>query len=76
MIEVNLNPGTGKKKAKKGGGGGGGGSKNSLGASLANLKSKVRDPYLLGAIGSVLVAILVTGGLYSMQESRSARLDD
>ena len=72
MIEINLIPGTGKKARK----GGGGGAKFDLGASFANLKAKVRDPYMLGAIGSAVVAILVTGGLYSMQESRSARLDD
>ncbi len=72
MIEINLIPGTGKKARK----GGGGGAKLNLGASFANLKAKVRDPYMLGAIGSAVVAILVTGGLYSMQESRSARLDD
>jgi len=73
MIEINLIPGNGKK-AKKGRGGGG--ASLNLGASFANLKSKVRDPYLLGAIGSGLVAILVTGGLYTMQGSRSARLDE
>ena len=73
MIEINLIPGTGKKARK---GGGGGGAKLNLGASFANLKAKVRDPYMLGAIGSAVVAILVTGGLYSMQESRAARLDD
>ena len=72
MIEINLSPGTGKK-AKKGGGGG---AKLNVGASLGNLKAKVRDPYMLGAIGSALVAILVTGGLYTTQESRSARLDE
>jgi Tfp pilus assembly protein PilN len=72
MIQVNLIPGSGKK-AKKGGGGG---AKLNLGASLGNLKSKIRDPYMLGAIGSAVVAILVTGGLYSTQESRSARLED
>ena len=75
MIEVNLNPGTGKKKAKKGGGGGGG-SKNSLGASLANLKSRVRDPWMLGALGSAVVAALMVGGLYTTQEARGARLDE
>jgi Tfp pilus assembly protein PilN len=75
MIEINLIPGNGKK-AKKGRGGGGGGASLNLGASFANLKSKVRDPYLLGAIGSGLVAILVTGSLYTMQGSRSARLDE
>jgi Tfp pilus assembly protein PilN len=72
MIEINLIPGTGKKSKK----GGGGGAKLSVGAALGNLKSKVRDPYMLGAIGSAIVAILVTGGLYTTQESRSARLDD
>jgi Tfp pilus assembly protein PilN len=74
MIEVNLNPGAGKKKAKKGGGGGG--SKVSLGASFANLKSRVRDPWMLGALGSAVVAALAVGGLYTTQEARAARLDD
>ena len=31
---------------------------------------------MLGAIGSALVAILVTGGLYTTQASRAARLDE
>ena len=72
MIEINLLPGSGKKSRK----GGGGGAKLDLGASFANLKSKVRDPYMLGAIGAAVVAILVTGGLYTTQESRAARLDE
>ena len=72
MIEVNLSPGTGKKKAKKGGGG----SSASLGASLANLKARVRDPWMLGALGSAVVAALAVGGLYTTQEARAARLDD
>jgi Tfp pilus assembly protein PilN len=74
MIQVNLIPGSGKKSKK--GSGGGGGKKLSLGASLGNLKSKVRDPFMLGAVGSAIVAILATGGLYTMQESRSTRLED
>lgn len=76
MIEINLIPGTGKKSKKGSGGGGGGRAKLSVGASLGNLKSRVRDPFMLGAIGSAVVAILATGGLYTMQESRSARLED
>jgi Tfp pilus assembly protein PilN len=71
MIEITRRAGSGKK-AKKGGGGG---AKLDLGASFANLKSKVRDPYMLGAVGSAVVAILVTGGLYTTQESRASRLD-
>ncbi|MFL5620100.1 MAG: PilN domain-containing protein [Gemmatimonadaceae bacterium] len=74
MIHVNLIPGTGKKSRK--GGGGSAGTKRNIGASLGNLKAKVRDPYMLGAIGSAIVAILVTGGLFTTQESRAARLDD
>ena len=74
MIEVNLNPGSGKKKAKKGGGGGG--SKVSLGASLENLKARVRDPWMIGALGSAVLAALMVGGLYTTQEARAARLDD
>jgi Tfp pilus assembly protein PilN len=73
MIEVNLNPGSGKKKAKKGGGGG---SSISLGASLENLKARVRDPWMIGALGSAVVAALLVGGLYTTQEARAARLDD
>ena len=73
MIEVNLNPGSGKKKAKKGGGGG---SKISLGASLENLKARVRDPWMIGGLGSAVLAALMVGGLYTTQEARAARLDD
>jgi Tfp pilus assembly protein PilN len=73
MIEVNLSPGNGKKKAKKGGGGG---AKVNVGASFGGLASKVRDPYMLGAIATAIVAILMTGGLYTMQQTRSARLDE
>ena len=56
MIEINLLPGSGKK-AKKGGGGG---AKLNLGASLQSLRGKVRDPWLLGAIGCSVVAIAAT----------------
>ena len=37
MIEINLLPGTGRKKAKRGGGGGGGPPKFDFGAWFANL---------------------------------------
>ena len=71
MIEINLVPGSGKK-AKKGSGG----AKLNLGASLSGLRSKIRDPWMLGAIGSSLVAVLVTAGLYTMQTARESRLGD
>src|SRR5215212_11499304 len=72
MIEINLIPGTGKK-AKKGGGAG---PKLDFAASLGSLKSRIRDPYMIGALASAVVAALALGGLYTTQESRSARLDN
>ena len=71
MIEINLLPGSGKKAKKSSGG-----AKFDIGASLGALRGKVRDPWMLGAIGTSLVAVLVTGGLYTMQSTRQSRLDD
>jgi Tfp pilus assembly protein PilN len=71
MIEINLLPGSGKK-AKKGSGG----AKLNIGATLESLRGKVRDPWMLGAIGCSLVAALATAGLFTMQTSRQSRLDE
>jgi type IV pilus assembly protein PilN len=71
MIEINLLPGSGKK-AKKGSGG----AKLNLGASLESLRGKVRDPWMLGAIGSSVVAVLLTAVLYTTQTARESRLGD
>jgi Tfp pilus assembly protein PilN len=73
MIEINLLPGSGKKAKKSKGGGGAG---VNIGASLSSLRGKVRDPWLLGAIGSSLVAVLATAGLFMMQTARQSRLDE
>jgi Tfp pilus assembly protein PilN len=71
MIEINLLPNSGKKSRK-----GNAGAKMNLGASLGNLRSRVRDPWLLGAIGCAVVAVAVTGLLYTTQAAREARLGD
>ena len=71
MIEINLLPGSGKK-AKKGSGG----AKLNIGATLESLRGKVRDPWMLGAIGCSLVAALATAGLFTMQTARQSRLDE
>ncbi|HKH90942.1 MAG TPA: PilN domain-containing protein [Gemmatimonadaceae bacterium] len=72
MIEINLLPGSGKKSKKSGGGG----PKLNLGASFDNLKSRIRDPFLIGALVSAVVAAVALGGLYTTQEARAARLDE
>ena len=71
MIEINLLPGSGKKARK-----GGGGPKMNLGASLGNLRNRVRDPWLLGAISSAGLAFAATAILYTTQTARESRLDE
>jgi len=71
MIEINLLPGSGKKARK-----GASGPKMNLGASLTGLRDKVRDPWLVGAIASAAVGILVVGALWMTQSTREGRLDD
>jgi Tfp pilus assembly protein PilN len=69
MIEINLLPGSGKKTRSKG-----------AGVNFSELASgfadKVKDPWLLGAVGSAVLAALLVGGMYWYQGSRSASLDE
>ncbi|MBW8768466.1 MAG: PilN domain-containing protein [Gemmatimonadetes bacterium] len=71
MIEINLLPGSGKKAKKSSGG-----AKLNLGASLQSLRGKVRDPWMLGAIGTSVVAVLATAVLYTTQTTRQSHLDE
>jgi Tfp pilus assembly protein PilN len=71
MIEINLLPGSGKKARK-----GSAGPKMNLGASLSGLRDRVRDPWLVGAIASGALGVLVVAGLWMTQSSREKRLDE
>jgi Tfp pilus assembly protein PilN len=66
MIEINLLPGAGKKSKAKGRG-------IPLGAALAGLIAKVKDPWLLAAVGSLGGAGAVVGLLFTWQ---GAKYDD
>ena len=68
MIEINLLPG-GKKKARKGGG-----SSVDFKAMFASAASKVKDPYLVGAVAAYLVAFGGMGYFWQAQTARSAEL--
>jgi Tfp pilus assembly protein PilN len=72
MIEINLLPGSGKKKSSRGGGGGA--KKIDIGAALAAITQKIRDPWLISAVGSVVLAVGVVGGTYLYQEQRLSSL--
>ena len=70
MIEINLLPG-GKKKSRKGTGGG-----VDFKAIVASVASRVKDPYLAGAVGAYVVSIGVVGWLWTSQGARTTELDE
>lgn len=68
MIEINLLPGAGKKKAARRQG-------LNVGAVASGLAGRVRDKFMLGAIGSVVIAVIAVGSLYAAQTAREMALD-
>src|SRR5688500_17003694 len=67
MIEINLLPGSGKKSRGRSSGVG-------LSETLSGIFTKVKDPYLLGSIASVAVAIAVIAVLWLTQSARERSL--
>lgn len=67
MIEINLLPGADKKTKGRGAG-------LSLKAMASQASARVRDPYLLFAVASVLVAAAAIGGMHVTQGSALADL--
>ena len=72
MIEINLLPGSGKKKSSRSGGGAA--KKINFGAFFANITQKIRDPWLISAVGSVVASVVIVGGTYLYQEQRISAL--
>ena len=73
MIEINLLPGSGKKKSGRSSGGGSA-RKINFGALLAGITQKIRDPWLISAVGSVILSIAIVGTAYLYQEQRISSL--
>jgi Tfp pilus assembly protein PilN len=67
MIEINLLPGAARKAKGRGAG-------VSLGSLLGDVRLRARDPYLLAAIGSVLLASAAIGGTWVTQQSTADAL--
>lgn len=61
MIEINLLPGAEKTKGRRAG--------FSLKAAGASLSARVRDPYMLSAVASVVIAAAAIGGMHFTQAS-------
>ncbi|PYP66453.1 MAG: hypothetical protein DMD26_07775, partial [Gemmatimonadetes bacterium] len=72
MIEINLLPGSGKKKSSRSGGGAA--KKINFGAFFANITQKIRDPWLISAVGTVVASVVIVGGTYLYQEQRVSSL--
>jgi Tfp pilus assembly protein PilN len=71
MIEINLLPGSGKKARK-----GSSGPKLNLGAGLASIRERVRDPFLAGAIASGVIGVAIVGFMWFSQAKRESTLDE
>lgn len=69
MIEINLLPGAAKKTKGRGTG-------FSLKAVSANIQHRVKDPFMLAAVGAVVVAAVAIGGLHITQSRRAGSLEE
>jgi Tfp pilus assembly protein PilN len=68
LIAINLLPGA--KKATRGSAG-----KVNVGAAFTGLSDKIKDPWLLGSVATVVVAVASVGILFSAQQARAGELD-
>lgn len=68
MIEVNLLPG-GKKTNR-------GASKFDVASVMGGIGARVRDPWLVGAAASVVVAVAAVGILFTAQNGRAAEINE
>jgi Tfp pilus assembly protein PilN len=67
MIEINLLPGAARKTRSRM-------PSLSLGAALSGVRDRVRDPFMLSAVGAVVVAAAAIGALHMKQSSRVSEL--
>jgi Tfp pilus assembly protein PilN len=69
MIEINLLPGQTPKSRGRAGPG------MDVGAAASLVVSKIKDPWLIGAVGSIAFAGLLVGGMFWYQRGVTADLD-
>jgi Tfp pilus assembly protein PilN len=69
QIHVNLLPGT-KKKAKSSAG-----ASRNLGAAFSGLGDKIKDPWLLGSAGAVILSVAAVGLLFTTQQASASELE-
>ncbi len=69
LLQINLLPGT-KKKGSKGASSG-----LALRGAIGGFGSKIRDPWLIGAAASVVIAVATVGLLFSAQSARATEVE-
>lgn len=67
MIEINLLPGA--KRSKAGGG-------LDVKELLENIRGRIKDPYLIGTVASVIAAAGIGGWMFTSQAARQTRLEE
>jgi hypothetical protein len=65
MIRINLLPGSGKKSRSRGAG-------VDIAGVLARVTARVKDPYLVAAIASSILAAAAVGGMFWVQRASAA----
>ena len=68
MIEINLLPGARKTKGRAAG--------MDFAATAQSFVARVKDPYLIGAVATSIVAVLAIGFLFLTQSARAAELEE
>jgi Tfp pilus assembly protein PilN len=63
MIEINLLPGARKQKRSRS-------AAFDFGAFVGNIAARIRDPYLIAAVASVVVALVAVGGMFLYQNRK------
>jgi Tfp pilus assembly protein PilN len=69
MIEINLLPGARKAKRSRS-------TSVDFGAIFGGIGAKISDPYLIGAVASLAVAVLAVAGMWVYQKQRAASLTE
>ena len=69
MIEINLLPGA-RRKSKRGG------ASIDFGASMAAMRERIREPWLIGSVAVTALALLAVGGLFFQQARSGDALDE
>lgn len=69
MIEINLLPGARKQKRSRS-------AAFDFGAFFGTLGSRVRDPYLIVAVATTLVALIAVGGMFLYQNHKAGALTE